>query len=168
MSGGTGAVSAGSGGAQLASEHRSGAGTASQPWPLQTRLELAAQPTAPSVVRGHVRAVAHEWGLGDLAETAELLVSELSTNAVQASQRLCTRADLAIVPVIKLWLTSDGMALVIHLWDASDEMPVLSDFAADDENGRGLFLVSVLGKDWGFYRKTEGGKVVWAMITAGP
>jgi hypothetical protein len=138
------------------------------PWPLQTRLELAAQPTAPSVVRGHVRVVAHEWGLADLADTAELLASELSTNAVQASQRLCTRADLAIVPVIKLGLTSDGLALVIHLWDASDEMPVLNDFAADDENGRGLFLVSTLGKDWGFYRKTEGGKVVWVMITADP
>lgn len=28
--------------------------TARPTWPLQTRLELAAQPTAPGVVRGHV------------------------------------------------------------------------------------------------------------------
>jgi hypothetical protein len=168
MSGGTGAVSAGCGGARLAAEHRSGAGTASQPWPLQTRLELGAQPTAPSVARGHVRAVVHEWGLAHLGETAELLASELTTNAVQASQRLFAKADLAVVPVVKLWLTCDGTALVIHLWDASDEMPVRNDFAADDENGRGLFLVSALGKDWGFYRKAEGGKVVWVMITADP
>ena len=46
-------------------------------WPLQTRLPLAALPTAPSVARGHVRVVASEWGLADLADTAELLVSEL-------------------------------------------------------------------------------------------
>jgi len=134
------------------------------PWPLQTRLELAAQPTAPGVVRGHVRAVACEWGLTDLADIAELLASEIATNGVQASQRFRTRADVAIVPVIRLWVTSDGISMVIHVWDASDEMPVLKDSGADEENGRGLMLVAALGKDWGCYRKPEG-KVVWVMIT---
>jgi anti-sigma regulatory factor (Ser/Thr protein kinase) len=135
------------------------------PWPLQTRLELAAQPTAPGVVRGHVRAVAREWGLADLADTAELLASEIATNSVQATQRLRTRADVVIVPVIRLWVTSDGVCMVIHVWDASDEMPVLKDSAADKESGRGLMLVAALGKDWGCYRKAEG-KVVWVMITS--
>jgi hypothetical protein len=46
--------------------------TASLAWPLQTRLPLAALPTASAVARGHVRAVAREWGLEDLADTAEL------------------------------------------------------------------------------------------------
>ena len=142
--------------------------TARPTWPLQTRLELAAQPTAPGVVRGHVRAVAHEWGLAGLADTAELLASELTTNAVQASQRLPAAADRAIVPVIRLWVTCDRTALVIHVWDASDEIPVVKDFTADDENGRGLFLVVTLGHDWGFYRKAEGGKVVWVMLTSDP
>jgi hypothetical protein len=111
-----------------------------------------------------VRAVAHEWGLTGLADTAELLTSELVTNAVQASERLKIRADLATVPVIRLWVTSDGVSLIIHVWDGSDQMPVLIDFAADDQNGRGLLLVAALGKDWGAYRKAEG-KVVWVMIT---
>ena len=133
-------------------------------WPLQTRLELAARSTAPGVVRGHVRAVAAEWGLGDLADTAELLASELATNAVLASQQLPTRADRAIVPVLRLWLTSDGVALIIHVWDAHPCMPVLREPAANDESGRGLMLVAALGKDWGAYRKAEGGKVVWVMI----
>jgi anti-sigma regulatory factor (Ser/Thr protein kinase) len=141
-----------------------GARAPSAPGPLQTRLELGAQRTAPGVARGHVRAVAHEWGLTGLADTAELLTSELMTNAVQASERLKIRADVATVPVIRLWVTSDGVSLIIHVWDASDEMPVLKDFAADDENGRGLLLVAALGKDWGAYRKAEG-KVVWVMIT---
>jgi hypothetical protein len=68
------------------------------PWPLQTRLELAAQPTAPGVVRGHVRAVAHEWGLADLADTAELLASEIATNADAPRGALlyprCSREEL--------------------------------------------------------------------------
>jgi hypothetical protein len=136
------------------------------PWPLQTRLVLAAQPTAPGVVRGHVRAVAGEWGLAGLADVAELLASEIATNAIQASQRLRASAGLAIVPVIRLWVTSDGISMVIHVWDASDEMPVLKDSAADEENGRGLMLVAALSKDWGCYRKADGGKVVWVMVAA--
>ena len=137
------------------------------PWPLQTRLEVAAQPTAPGVVRGHVRAVASEWGLVGLADTAELLASEMATNAVQASQRLRIRADLAAVPVIRLWVTTDGVSMVIHVWDGSDEMPVIKDVAADEENGRGLMLVAALSKDWGAYRKAQG-KVVWVMVAADP
>jgi hypothetical protein len=165
MNGSTGAIAAACDQAHhTGSEH--GSGTASSPWPLQTRLELAAQPTAPGVVRGHVRAVAQEWGLAGLADTAELLASEISTNAVQATQRLRTRADLAVVPVIRLWVTSDGVCMVIHVWDASDEMPVIKNVTADDENGRGLMLVAALGKDWGAYRKAEG-KVVWVIVAEG-
>lgn len=85
-------------------------------------------------------------------------------NAVQASQRPKTRADLAIVPVVRLWLTSDGASMVIHIWDATDDMPVRQDTTADEEGGRGLLLADAPAKDWGTYRKS-GGKVVWAMIT---
>jgi anti-sigma regulatory factor (Ser/Thr protein kinase) len=139
--------------------------TAPPAWPLQTRLPLAALPTAPGVARGHVRMVAREWGLADLADTAELLVSELVTNAVQASAKLRTAAP----PVIHLWVTSDRESMVLHVWDASTEMPVIRGDAnaLDDEGGWGLLLVGTLAKDWGTYRKAEG-KVVWCLITARP
>jgi anti-sigma regulatory factor (Ser/Thr protein kinase) len=140
-------------------------GAITHAWPLQTHLELAALPTAPGCARDHVRSLTYEWGVPALADIAELLVSELVTNAVQASELLQTRANLATVPAIRLWTTSDGACLVIHVWDASDQLPVLKESATDAENGRGLLLVSALGKDWGAYRKTEG-KVVWVMITA--
>jgi len=153
MTGGTGAVSGGS-------------GTASQPWPIHSHLPFAALPCAVPCARLHVRSVCREWGLGSIADTAELLASELMTNSVQASERLKTRADLATVPVVNLWLVSDGISLVIHVQDASDDMPVRKDFIADDEGGRGLMLVDALGKEWGAYRIPEGGKVVWVMITS--
>jgi anti-sigma regulatory factor (Ser/Thr protein kinase) len=166
MTGGTGAVSAGCAGARPAfAEHRSGAG-AVQPWPVHSHLPFAALPSAVPCARLHVRSVCLEWGLGSIADTAELLASELMTNAVQASGRLKTRADLAIVPVVNLWLVSDGIFLTIHVQDASDDMPVRKEFIADGEGGRGLMLVDALGKEWGAYRKAEGGKVVWAMITS--
>ena len=164
MIGGTGAVTAGCGGAHLACpEHDSGAGTASNPWLMQTHLPLGAQPSAVSCARGHVRAVCLEWGLPDMADTAALLASELVTNAVRASERLRIRADLAIVPVVGLWLVSDKSSLVIHVWDGNDEMPVRRNAAIDEEGGRGLMLVESLSSDWGAYRKAIG-KVVWVKI----
>lgn len=133
------------------------------PWPLQTHLSLGALPSAVSCARGHVRAVALEWGLQDLADTAELLASELVTNAIKASERLRIRADLAVVPVVRLWLVSDKSSLVIRVWDENDEMPVRRNAAIDEEDGRGLMLVESLSSDWGAYRKATG-KVVWVKI----
>jgi anti-sigma regulatory factor (Ser/Thr protein kinase) len=139
-------------------------GRACQDWPLVSALPpLAALPTAPARARGHVRTVACEWGLPDLADTAELVASELVTNAVQASERFVLTADLAIVPVIRLWLASDQISMVIRVWDNSDEMPVRRDTGPDDIGGRGLMIIDSLAKDWGAYRKTDG-KVVWVMI----
>jgi anti-sigma regulatory factor (Ser/Thr protein kinase) len=132
--------------------------------PVQTDLELAAISTAPSCARGLVRVVAHEWGLLELADTAELVMSELVTNAVQVSSRLKIRAGSPIVPVVRLWLVSDRISIVIHVWDGSEEMPVRQDGAPDQESGRGLMLVENLAKDWGAYRKAAG-KVVWALIS---
>lgn len=164
MTGGTGAVTASRSRARLAStpEPSSSAGTVSQP--LQTHLELHALPTTPACARGHVRTVAHEWGLGHLAENAELLVSELVTNAVQASAKLRTIEP----PVVLLWVISDGISLVLHVWDASNEMPVRLDPGELEDGGRGLLLVETLSKDHGVYRKADGGKVVWAMLAADP
>jgi anti-sigma regulatory factor (Ser/Thr protein kinase) len=137
------------------------------PWPLETYLPLAALPTAPACARGHVRSVAHEWGLPQLADTAELLASELVTNSVQAYERNGPGADTPIVPVTGLRITSDGVSMVIHVWDACGEMPARQDAGPDGPGGRGLLLVETLGKDWGAYRQAEG-KVVWVLIRRGP
>jgi anti-sigma regulatory factor (Ser/Thr protein kinase) len=128
---------------------------------------LAALPTAPACARGHVRAVACEWGLPELADTAELLASELVTNGVQASERLRIRSDMAIMPVVRLWLVSDRVSIVIHVWDGSDDMPVRHEAGPDEIGGRGLMLVDSLSKDWGSYL-IAGGKVVWAQISIDP
>jgi anti-sigma regulatory factor (Ser/Thr protein kinase) len=132
-------------------------------WPLQTHLELGAFPPAVACARGHVGSVTREWGLTGLTETAQLLASELVTNAIRASERLRIRSGLAIVPVVRIWLVSDHVSLVIKVWDGHDDMPVRRDIAPDDEGGRGLMLVESLAKEWGAYRNADG-KVVWAMI----
>jgi anti-sigma regulatory factor (Ser/Thr protein kinase) len=92
-----------------------------------------------------------------------LLTSELVTNAVQASQRLGARADLAIIPVVRLWMLSDLTSLVIHVWDGNDQMPVRRDAGLDEESGRGLMLVESLASEWGVHREANA-KVVWVLI----
>ncbi|MGO8891689.1 MAG: ATP-binding protein [Streptosporangiaceae bacterium] len=104
--------------------------------------------------------------LAGLAESTELLVSEMITNGVQAS-RAMTQAT------VRLWLVSDRARLVILAWDASPLPPVPADPRADAENGRGLLLVDAISERWGFYfpgehgpasAAAQRGKVVWAAV----
>jgi two-component sensor histidine kinase len=128
-------------------------------WPLQTYLELAAYPTAPACARGHARSVALEWGLADLADAAELLASELVTNASQASWRISSGQ----IPVVWLRLASDRTSLVIHVWDANPEMPARQEPGPGDESGRGLMIIDAVSTRWGACQ-THNGKIVWAQI----
>jgi Histidine kinase-like ATPase domain len=121
-----------------------------------SHLELGALDSAVPCARLHTRQVVREWGRPDLADTAELLVSELITNAIRASVG-------AMLPAVALWLYSDGRCVAIHVWDGSGEMPVRRDADADADSGRGLLLVDSLSRDWGSYPRA-GGKVVWARI----
>jgi anti-sigma regulatory factor (Ser/Thr protein kinase) len=159
MSGGTGAVSAGRVTALPASpEHRSGAGAAYQ-WPLRTHLELATLPTAVACLRKHAKMVALEWHLSaDLCDTAELVVSELVTNSIRASHGLT-------LPVVRLWLVSDGRKLLVQVWDGCTTMPTRTHAGPDADTGRGLMIVDALAEQWDCYA-VDGGKVVRALIGA--
>lgn len=126
---------------------------------LRTSLELAALDSAVPCARLHARHVVQEWGLDELRDTVELLVSELVTNAVQASRRLRT----AQLPVVGLSLACDQISVVIQVWDASDDMPLPQRADPDDGSGRGLMIIETLSSNWGAYRKSSG-KVVWAQI----
>jgi anti-sigma regulatory factor (Ser/Thr protein kinase) len=142
------------------------AGRLASEWPLHSFLELGALDGAVPSARLHARHVVREWGLAALADDAELVVSELVTNGVQAS-RAMTHA------VIRLWLASDQVQVVICTWDASPQSPVRMDAAEDAEHGRGLLLVEAVSKQWGWFPAGPGspwadghhGKVVWAVVS---
>jgi anti-sigma regulatory factor (Ser/Thr protein kinase) len=136
--------------------------TAAPPWPLHAHLELGALTSAVPCARLHVRAIVHEWGMGHSADTAELLTSELVTNAVQASQRLGVRAA-AIFPVIQTCVLSDRISLVIRVWDGDAQMPFRRESSLYEEGGRGLMLVASLATEWGAYHEANG-KIVWALL----
>ncbi len=128
-------------------------------WPLRSHLELGALPGAVPCARLHVRQVLWEWGLSAFGENAELLVSELVTNAVQASSPAGR-----ILPV-GLWLSSDRSRLLVQVQDTNHHPPAPAGADGDDENGRGLHIVDAISATWGWH-KNEGhsGKTVWALI----
>jgi anti-sigma regulatory factor (Ser/Thr protein kinase) len=133
-------------------------------WPLRTYLELAALPTAVPCARLHAKNVLHEWHLGSLADTVELLVSELVTNAVRASATVAQQSQG--VPTTKVWLISDGQRVLIQAWDRDSHRPARQDIGLTAESGRGLLLVQTLSADWGCYTPDgQGGKIVWALCT---
>jgi anti-sigma regulatory factor (Ser/Thr protein kinase) len=127
-----------------------------------SRLEFPAVSASVGFARKRARTVAVEFGLVPLADTLELIVSEIVTNAVRATRHL--RDANLTTPVIRLWLGLDLDSVLIRVWDASSQMPTRQDAGPDDDSGRGLMLVGSLAKEWGAYRE-EAGKVVWALIT---
>ena len=141
-------------------------------WGLRTFLELGALPTAVPCARLHTRHVLWEWHLDALSDTAELIVSELVTNAVRVSAGLTgsRRSGHWVpgTPAVRLWLFSDRQRVLIRVWDGNDRHPAQQHPGPDAETGRGLLLVDSLSTEWGSYpSERSSGKVIWALIVPG-
>ncbi|MFD6878871.1 MULTISPECIES: SpoIIE family protein phosphatase [unclassified Streptomyces] len=119
--------------------------------------EVPGDPSAVSRVRGAGAAQLAAWGLEEISFTAELVLSELITNAI--------RYGSAPVRVRLLY----DRNLICEVSDGSSTSPHLRYAATTDEGGRGLFLVAQYAERWGT-RYTDRGKVIWAelSLTAGP
>ncbi len=111
--------------------------------------DLAADPALVSDVRAAATRQLALWGLDELAFAAELMLSELVTNAVRYGTE-----------PIRVRLIHDR-ALICEVSDGSSTAPHLRRAASTDEGGRGLFLVAQLAQAWGT-RYTPRGKVIWA------
>ena len=131
-------------------------------WPLRTFLELGAFPGAVPCARLHARQVLWEWALTEVSDNTELLVSEIVTNAVAASQ------NTGQIGEVRLWLLSDGVLVLILVWDPSLDAPVRVRTDEQAESGRGLSLVDAISVKWGWYFPLNGatGKVTWALLRA--
>ncbi|MFE4650904.1 SpoIIE family protein phosphatase [Streptomyces sp. NPDC056707] len=92
------------------------------------------------------------WGLQDLAYVAELVVSELVTNAIRYGK-----------PPLRLRLIHD-QNLICEVSDGNSTAPHLRRARSDDEGGRGLFLVAQLTDHWGT-RYAARGKIIWAELS---
>lgn len=113
--------------------------------------DLPSDPAAVACARAEVLARLSAWGLQDVAFTAELVVSELVTNAIRYGQ-----------PPIQLRLIHN-VALICEVSDSSSSAPHLRRARTFDEGGRGLLLVAQFAQRWGT-RHHAAGKTIWAEI----
>ena len=128
----------------LARTHALGAGQVAT-W------DLEAEPAAVARARAHVTRQLGEWGLEELEFTAELVVSELVTNAIRYGR-----------PRVRLRLIRDR-TLICEVSDSGGTTPHLRRARGYDEGGRGLLLVAQLAEHWGT-RRARRGKTVWAEL----
>ncbi|MGW2209868.1 ATP-binding protein [Streptomyces sp. NPDC001781] len=110
------------------------------------RADLAAVPAA----RRELRALLRHWDRPDRSDVAELLTSELVTNAL-----VHTDDDAVLTAVVS------PRGLRVEVRDFTARGPLMRDPAPDeDTNGRGLVLVRSLADAWGI-RPHAVGKSVW-------
>ncbi|MEJ8671507.1 SpoIIE family protein phosphatase [Streptomyces sp. MS1.AVA.1] len=113
--------------------------------------DLEADPAVVAKARSDVSRQLAAWGLENLEFTAELVVSELVTNAIRYGRS-----------PISLRLIHDR-TLLCEVSDASSTTPHLRRARVLDEGGRGLLLVAQLAGQWGT-RHARRGKTVWAEL----
>ncbi|MFJ9636588.1 SpoIIE family protein phosphatase [Streptomyces sp. NPDC101178] len=109
---------------------------------------LEPEDAAPGRARRLARRALARWGLDEMSDEVELLVSEVVTNAVRYAER----------PVTLRLLRTD--ILRCEVGDDSPQLPRQRRARETDEGGRGLFLVNRLARRWGATRLSTG-KVVW-------
>lgn len=91
-------------------------------------------------------------GADEAIADAEIIVSELLTNAINA---WCDSTE------VRLTSRDDLVRIEVHDDVGGEPRPRRPDH--DDQHGRGLMIVSALAHDWGFERYGRG-KRVWAEL----
>ncbi|WP_406281453.1 ATP-binding protein [Streptomyces sp. NBC_00209] len=143
--------------------------------PLRDRITLADTPNAVGLARLHTTRLLSSWGVpAGVVETARLLVSELTTNAVQHPKEGLPPVSLfsaeRTVQTLELSLEVARGAVRVAVWDRDATPPVLKAPESEATSGRGILIIESLSRDWGCYPARGGlpGKVVWAEIDLAP
>lgn len=132
-------------------------------------LQLPHDARAARIARVTLRAVLAGHGMAQLLEPAELLASELVTNAYRHSTGPATLRLRGF----------GGSRLRVSVWDTNPHIPQPFDkrpdrrvhpVPADATSGRGLFLVCHYADTWGGYPLGDdlfgrGGKLLWCEVS---
>ncbi|KAB8192611.1 ATP-binding protein [Nonomuraea phyllanthi] len=121
-------------------------------------------PTTASVhsARSFTTGALSGWGLGELAENMELVVSELATNALRHGLRLdepCHQTP------VHMSLVRRGALVTCAFTDPGASVPVLRYPGPLDTGGLGLHIVESLSLRWGWSALAPHGKIVWAVLS---
>lgn len=124
---------------------------------LNTRdfLQLLPTPSAPALARKAVRDMGDDCFPPTVTDTAELLTSELVTNAITHGSGMVTLA-----------IRREGPSLAVAVSDDAPGVPVVLPEQLLAPGGRGLRMVELLASAWGVKRREDGpGKIVWFRVS---
>ncbi|WP_146099622.1 ATP-binding SpoIIE family protein phosphatase [Kineococcus xinjiangensis] len=127
---------------------REGAGT-------RVARRFPCDPASVGAARQFVTDVLQAWSADAVADEAEILTSEIVTNAV-----------LHTTEGVEVTVEQLPGALRVEVADASVRMPQLREAGEDAMTGRGLHIVDVLARRWGV-EATESGKRVFFELAVG-
>jgi anti-sigma regulatory factor (Ser/Thr protein kinase) len=140
--------------------------------PVTASAQPAAQPTATCTLppsaesvkagRDFTRATLRDWGMSPLTDLAELVVSELVTNALRHG--IPTAGKVGEQHCVRLRLLGQAPFVMCMVADPDRSIPVLRDADPAAETGRGLTVVEACCVRWGWHLLDGGGKVVWALL----
>ncbi|MEU0030100.1 ATP-binding protein [Streptomyces sp. NPDC006335] len=127
---------------------------------LEASVTLPSEPASVSAARTYVLSTLAEWGLPpttDTAETVRLIVSELTTNAVQHT------FGQSPTFTVDIELDRDEQ-LRIGVTDSHPRFPKRLPAAVQQDNGRGMVIIRWLAAEYGGKLRVrptrEGGKTV--------
>lgn len=109
------------------------------------------EPGSAADARQFVAGALDAWNLGRFSDDAELIVTELVSNAIAHAEGDGMRVTIDLL--------APG-AVRIGVIDRSSEQPHLRPATPDQEGGRGMYLVAALSTHWGV-DVLPGGKRVW-------
>lgn len=117
-------------------------------------LLLPPWPQSPRQARRAIRGTLEGWGLEEMVDAAQLVVTELVTNAVVHARTM-----------LQLTLTQAGSQLRIAVRDRGGGQAGEGDVPyASALHGRGLLLVKAYARGWGVLPARQVGKTVWAVL----
>ena len=134
------------------------ASTAAQTGPRLIAFAVPGIPESVPVARLRVRAALGFHGLGEYADDAAIITSELVTNAVQHAAGNDT--ETIEVALARVW---NSETVTVAVSDCSPRGPIKRDTPAGSEQGRGLQIVEALSAHWGWHHQ-DGGKTIFAVL----
>ncbi|MFJ9560464.1 ATP-binding protein [Streptomyces fuscichromogenes] len=128
--------------------------TPRRPWDLS----FSAEPAEVAALRRLLRIHLGLWGLAELADTAQLCLSELVSNVI-------THVGPGTPTTLAVSISGTRLRIEVHDPDTR-ALPCLTDSTVDAEGGRGLALVAAMSECWGV-QLLHDRKVTWVELASG-
>jgi Histidine kinase-like ATPase domain len=128
-----------------------------RPVPPRVDARLSPGPEMPARCRELVGQACQEWGVPRVGRLAQLIVSELASNAVLHARTPATLTVRLLGHCLHLAIRDGDPRLVVA------PAPGLHG-AHQREHGRGLLILEAMADEWGSLA-TGDGKVVWAQVS---